>query len=258
MSGGFFENLLGNLGLAGGAVGGGLVGGTAGAGTGGVLGTVIEPGGGTLVGAGYGAWEGAILGGSAGAASGYVGGKAAGEWVDQTGPGKYVNQKVDDLRDWITGDKAADKADAKASTITCATCEQNPCAKYACGGFPPSSSKYKGGAHGCMKLPIGDGLDSHHMPADSKSPLNREVGPAIQMEPDDHALTASYKGRVNGPTYAVQRTLLSQGKAYAAFLVDVADAKRVAAMAGDPGRYDGAIAQATTYATCLKQHSIIQ
>ncbi|MBB4010107.1 hypothetical protein [Allorhizobium taibaishanense] len=201
---------------------------------------------------------GAVVGGIAGGSKGFVEGFGPGAnagWDAGGNAGKWLDDKITQM---TSADKAADKANAKASTITCATCPQNPCAALACGDIPPSNSKYKGGAHGCMKLPRNDELDSHHMPADSKSPLNKEVGPAIQMEPSDHSLTASYKGRVNGPTYAVQRSLLSQGKVYAAFLVDVADAKRVAAIAGDPGRYDDAIVHATAYATCLKRNGIIQ
>ncbi|MFC3971064.1 hypothetical protein ACFOVS_23670, partial [Rhizobium lemnae] len=144
MSGGFFENLLGNLGLvgggAGGLVGGAALGSAAGAGTG----TLVAPGVGTLSGAAVGALKGGAAGATVGAATGYLGGKATGEWIDQTGPGQYVNQKVEDLKDWINGDKAADNADAKTKAITCATCAQNPCAELACG---TPGSKYRGGAH---------------------------------------------------------------------------------------------------------------
>ena len=72
-----------------------------------------------------------------------------------------------------------DQALPATRTVTCARCAQNPCAYLAC-GVPGST--YRGGAHGCMTdtpETLGDGLDSHHMPADSKSPLPRPVGPAI-------------------------------------------------------------------------------
>jgi hypothetical protein len=149
---------------------------------------------------------------------------------------------------------------ARISSVAeaCATCKENPCAALAC-GIP--GSKYRGGAHGCMTgtgETTGDGLDSHHMPARSKSPLHPAVGPAIQMDPADHAQTASFRGKVNGPSYAPQRALLAQGKTYAAFVLDAADARRIAMASGDPTKYDGAIAQATAYATCLKKNGIIQ
>jgi len=52
--------------------------------------------------------------------------------------------------------------------------------------------KLHGGRHGDMKGPTGDALESHHMPAASVNGLeSRDLGPAIQMDPRDHALTAS-------------------------------------------------------------------
>ncbi|MBB3953035.1 hypothetical protein [Aureimonas jatrophae] len=158
--------------------------------------------------------------------------------------------------------KANEEADTQATTrtatVTCARCAQNPCAHLAC-GVPGSA--YRGGAHGCMTgtpETVGDGLDSHHMPANSKSPLATPVGPAVQMRPEDHAQTASFRGRANGGTYAPQRALLARGQVYAAFLLDVADVKRIAAAQGDPTRYNAGLAQASAYATCLKKNGIIK
>lgn len=59
------------------------------------------------------------------------------------------------------------------------------------------------------------------------------------MEPVDHGMTASYGGGVHGPRYAPQRALLGRGQTYAAFMLDVADARAVAAAQGDPRKYDG-------------------
>lgn len=151
-----------------------------------------------------------------------------------------------------------DQAVPATRTVTCARCAQNPCAYLAC-GIPGST--YRGGAHGCMTgtpETLGDELDSHHMPADSKSPLPRPVGPAIQMDPVDHRLTASYGGGVNGPGYALQNGFLARGQTYSAFLADVLDARRVATFQGDPTKYDAAIAQATAYAECLKRNGIMK
>ncbi|WP_232729660.1 hypothetical protein [Herbaspirillum huttiense] len=50
---------------------------------------------------------------------------------------------------------------------------------------------YRGGAHGKTSKPTKDGKDSHHMPADDVSPLKRNEGPAIQMDPEDHKDTSS-------------------------------------------------------------------
>ena len=147
----------------------------------------------------------------------------------------------------------------KAREEPCDDCE-NPCAHLAC-GVPGST--YRGGAHGCVgspanKTPADGSIHSHHMPADRCSPLARPLGPAIQMKKEDHYSTASYGSRVHGPTYATQRALLQQGKVYAAFRLDVADARRIAAQQGDPTRYEGAIQQATAYADCLKKQGLIR
>ncbi len=147
---------------------------------------------------------------------------------------------------------------SKAREEPCDDCE-NPCAHLAC-GVPGST--YRGGAHGCVglaanKVPADGSIHSHHMPADRYSPLARPLGPAIQMKREDHYDTASYGSRVHGGTYATQRALLRQGKVYAAFKLDVADARRIAAQQGDPLRYEGAIQQATAYAECLKKHGLI-
>ncbi len=53
-----------------------------------------------------------------------------------------------------------------------------------------NAAKYSGGAYG--KLDRVEGLERHHMPADSASPISRSRGPAIQMEAADHARTSSY------------------------------------------------------------------
>jgi len=89
-----------------------------------------------------------------------------------------------------------------------------------------------------MRLPVGDGLDSHHTPACAASSLNPEVGPAIQMDPADHVLTAS-----NGPmpgsagTIAAQRQAITGGNFMAAQAMDIAD---IRAKFGD--EYDSVLA----------------
>ncbi len=101
------------------------------------------------------------------------------------------------------------------------------------------NSTFKGGKHGQTKLPVGDGLDSHHMPSDKASPLSRNEGPAIQMDPADHRQTASY----GNPDYvAQQKAMIDEGgmKGFEdAFLMDVDD---VQSKFGS--KYDDAILEA--------------
>ncbi|MGH2863252.1 MAG: RHS repeat-associated core domain-containing protein [Solirubrobacteraceae bacterium] len=54
--------------------------------------------------------------------------------------------------------------------------------------------EFAGGRYG--QLDTGNGIELHHMPADSVSPLSRGDGPAIQMERLDHYQTASWGGGV--------------------------------------------------------------
>jgi len=159
--------------------------------------------------------------------------------------------------------KAAQQAQtlsqSKAREEPCDDCG-DPCAHLACG---KPGSKYRGGAHGCVGLPANkprrDGsIHSHHMPADKYSPLPRPAGPAIQMEDTDHRQTASYGSRVHGPPYSKQRSDLQAGHTMDAIYLDIVDARRVAAQAGDPTRYDEAIGQMMAYARCPEEQGPIQ
>ncbi|MQW87762.1 hypothetical protein [Sinorhizobium saheli] len=148
----------------------------------------------------------------------------------------------------------------KTTAITCATCAQNPCAELACGA---PGSKYRGGAHGCVgladnKLGPSGTIHSHHVPADHYSPLPRAVGPAIQMEAQDHYASSSYGSKVHGPPYAAQRAMLARGQTMQALMMDAAEVRVIAARSGNPTKYDEAIAQMFAYANCLRQNGIIK
>jgi hypothetical protein len=58
-----------------------------------------------------------------------------------------------------------------------------------------------------------EGMDRHHIPAKSVSPLSKNEGPAIRMEPSDHAKTASYGPSKSAKAYrAKQGELIKKGK----------------------------------------------
>jgi RHS repeat-associated protein len=100
--------------------------------------------------------------------------------------------------------------------------------------------KYRGGRHGDTKKPSGDGLDSHHMPARSASPLPADDGPAIQMEPADHQRTSSFGSSAAAVEYREKlRRLIEAGKFEEAFETEAADIRRIF---GD--KYDEAIEEA--------------
>ena len=105
------------------------------------------------------------------------------------------------------------------------------------GGAP--DVRYRGGADDAMRLPVGDRLDGHHAPARAASPQPSGIGPAIWMDPEDHALTPS-NGRVPGSRAFIgaQAGLVAQGNFLGAQAMDVAS---VRAAFADP--HDEAIAQ---------------
>jgi len=128
------------------------------------------------------------------------------------------------------------------------------CQHLAC---PTPVGRYRGGAHWCTSQPVGDGLDSHHMPAQGYgNTFPPHFGPAIQMVPADHRKTAS--NPTSGKDYSKQAALLAAGQNFAAFLEDVKDIKDVEWRINQPGKYAAAVAQASAYMNCLKAKKIVQ
>lgn len=70
----------------------------------------------------------------------------------------------------------------------------------------------------------GEKYEVHHMPADSASNLERNDGPAIRMEKEDHRQTASCGNSREAREYrAQQRELIEQGKFREALQMDIDD-----------------------------------
>ncbi len=119
--------------------------------------------------------------------------------------------------------------------------------------------KYVGGPHGTQTNgdasgPVGDGLYSNHMPPNSINRLPDSRGPAIQIEPADHAQTASNGRNTGSRAYiASQGSLIRGGRVgfMQALARDIADVKAIATRQGDPKRYDVAIGMMLAYAACL-------
>lgn len=112
-------------------------------------------------------------------------------------------------------------------------------------------SQYRGGRHSRTKKPAGDGLESHHMPADSTTSIPRERGPAIQMDPVDHKMTSSHSGQ--GPTSKQYRDnlkeMIDQGRNRNAMAMEIWDVKRAAREgSGDSTKYNDAIREMLNYA----------
>ncbi len=139
----------------------------------------------------------------------------------------------------------------------CKNCKKlkNPC-QLLSKGNPASKGPYRGGSYGGTKAA---GIESHHIPSQDAYPkgykLSKYQGVAIQMDPMDHAETASHgRGRVADRFRASQKSLIKSGNYMGAFAMDVADI-----MAKFPdGKYSEAIAEATAYMACLKKYKKIR
>jgi len=124
--------------------------------------------------------------------------------------------------------------------------KKDPC-KALENGIP--GEKYRGGKY--SKIAPGGkarGMEAHHMPADSASPLNTNDGMSIQMDKIDHQRTASYDHVMGSRIYRDSQTkLISKGKAgmLAAMMMDIVDIRKKFG-----NKYDSAIAQMMAYAKC--------
>ncbi len=137
-------------------------------------------------------------------------------------------------------------------TDACSTCEENrnPCKHLERGA---GSGPYRGGSFRGTSIPVGDGLDAHHMPANAASTLSKLEGPAIQMTPIDHWRTAS-NGRMPGHAAYIftQQSMINSGNFIAATQLDIVDIRTKFG-----SKYDEAIEEMQAYTACLKSNGRI-
>jgi len=109
---------------------------------------------------------------------------------------------------------------------------------------------YRGGAHAEMKSPTGDGFESHHMPADAATAIPRERGPAIQMDPLDHARTSSNGKMAGSAQYRAEiENMIQAGNFRGAMAKEIRDVRRVAEeVSGNRTKYNEAIREMLDYA----------
>ncbi|EMQ2088781.1 hypothetical protein ABWR82_004696, partial [Salmonella enterica subsp. enterica] len=136
------------------------------------------------------------------------------------------------------------------------TKDEGPCDHLRKGG---GSGKYRGGAHSETKGPVGDGLDSHHMPAKDSSPLSHDDGPAIHMDPLDHRKTRSNGSVPNSYQYRRQiEALIKSGRWRDALTIEISDVRDIANRIGDPEKYDEAIQEMLDYFNCLEKYNLLR
>ena len=112
----------------------------------------------------------------------------------------------------------------------------------------------KGGSYrDVKKTSDGEMYEVHHMPADSISKLERDDGPAIKMEKEDHRQTASCGNSREAREYREkQKELIEQGKFREALQMDIDDLHE---KFGD--KYDDAIAEMLEYVDQLEREGKI-
>jgi hypothetical protein len=128
--------------------------------------------------------------------------------------------------------------------------EKGPCDHLKKGN---GKGDYRGGAHGETKLPKGDGLDSHHAPADSASPLKRDHGPAMQMEIPDHKMTSSHGSSSEAIDYREEiADLLKNGQWRKALAKEIQDIR-----SSSGTKYNEAIKEMLLYFKCLEKNNLL-
>lgn len=114
------------------------------------------------------------------------------------------------------------------------------------------SGDFRGGPHRLTRLPINNGLDSHHIPDRRADPsVSVKAGPAIQMIPADHALTSSHgRNDIDGQIYRAETAEMIQNEQYrSAMAREVRDVRNAARLGGgDITRYNKALAEMLKYA----------
>ncbi|MDO4755142.1 MAG: hypothetical protein Q4A54_02285 [Parabacteroides sp.] len=99
----------------------------------------------------------------------------------------------------------------------------------------------------------GETHEVHHMPSDDASNLERNDGPCIKMEKEDHRETASYGNSREARAYrAKQRELIEQGKFKEAQQMDIDDIREKFG-----NKYDEAIKQMEEYTKKLEEEGKI-
>lgn len=162
------------------------------------------------------------------------------------------------------GEKAAEatKDVKKASSKGSGGKVDGPKHRGPCDHLKQGSGKgpYRGGAHSKTRKPVNDGKDSHHIPAKDANPqLHPNDGPAIQMDPKDHARTSS-NGQMAGSLEYREfiADLINNGKLRDAMAQEVKDVRRVAKEIKDPKKYNEALQEMLEYFKCLEKHGLIK
>lgn len=156
---------------------------------------------------------------------------------------------VDDLPDELTLDSDEKCADSGLNNDV----ESESESQQSDGENNELEEKKGGNYRDVKKTSDGETHEVHHTPADSTSNLERDDGPAIKMEKEDHRQTASYGNSREAREYREkQKELIEQGKFREALQMDIDDLHE---KFGD--KYDDAIAEMLEYVDQLEKEGKI-
>lgn len=161
---------------------------------------------------------------------------------------------VDDLPDELTLDGDEKSADSGLNNDVESESENQQSDGENETGENNELEEKKGGSYrDVKKTSDGETHEVHHMPADSTSNLERDDGPAIKMEKEDHRQTASCGNSREAREYREkQKELIEQGKFREALQMDIDDLHE---KFGD--KYDDAIAEMLEYVDQLEKEGKI-
>ncbi len=122
---------------------------------------------------------------------------------------------------------------------------------------------YRGGAHSETSKPLNDGKDSHHMPAKDSykhTTLDKNDGPAIQMDPKDHAKTSSNGrwGDLAEDYRSELKDMIDRKEWRKALAKEMNDVRKIARKAGDPKKYNEAMMEMLEYFKCLGKNGLLK
>ena len=173
----------------------------------------------------------------------------AGEVIPDAVDDDSVAEDVDDASSGIEADETDEQPEIQQEDVSSENTE---------GAAEANEIKKTGGSYGELKRE-GWGWSSeppreiHHMPSDASSPLERNDGPSIVMEYDDHKETASCGSSRDAQEYrAEQKRLIEDGKFREALQMDIDD---IHDKFGD--KYDGSIEQMLDYVDDLEKNNQI-
>lgn len=196
----------------------------------------------------------ALLGRGAGKAFGAVERKAAENLVENAGEKTLKNAADQGAKD--AGKNAAKAGGGGSSNGGYVKRKRKGPCDHLKKGDSQGGGDFRGGSYGGTKA---RGIESHHAPADSVSPLPRSQGPAIQMTQIDHAETMSHgTNGIDGKNYRAKvQALINQGKWRDAMAMEIRDIRQLARESGDPKKYNQAVKEMLAYFKCLERHKLL-